>query len=47
MIKLGMIGCGGMGNAHGPELAKLQNVTVVGTCDLIPEKPKPWPKRSV
>ena len=40
MIKVGMIGCGGMGNYHGPELAKLPNVTVVGTCDLIPEKAK-------
>ena len=40
MIKVGMIGCGGMGNAHGPELAKLPNVKVVGTCDLIPEKAK-------
>lgn len=40
MIKVGMIGCGGMGNYHGPELAKLPNVKVVGTCDLIPEKAK-------
>jgi predicted dehydrogenase len=40
MIKVGMIGCGGMGNAHGPVLARLPNVKVVGTCDLIPEKAK-------
>jgi predicted dehydrogenase len=40
MIKVGMIGCGGLGNYHGQELAKLPNVRVVGTCDLIPAKAK-------
>lgn len=38
MVNVGMIGCGGMGNYHGPEIAKLSNVKIVGTCDLIPEK---------
>ena len=40
MIRVGIIGCGGMGNYHGPELAKLPNVKIVATCDLIPEKAK-------
>ena len=40
MIKVGMIGCGGMGNHHGPILAQLPNVKVVGTCDLILDKAK-------
>ena len=40
MVRVGMIGCGGMGNAHGPVLAKLPDVRIVGTCDLIPEKAK-------
>ena len=40
MISVALIGCGGMGNYHGSELAKLPNVTVAGTCDLIPEKAK-------
>jgi len=40
MISVALIGCGGMGNYHGPELVKLPNVTVAGTCDLIPEKAK-------
>ena len=40
MIRIGMIGCGGMGNLHASQLAKLPNVKVVGTCDLIPEKAK-------
>ena len=40
MIRVGMIGCGGMGNAHAPELAKQPNVKVVGTCDIVLEKAK-------
>ncbi|MCY3020976.1 MAG: Gfo/Idh/MocA family oxidoreductase [Planctomycetota bacterium] len=40
MIKVAMIGCGGMGNAHAPTLVKLPNVQVVAACDLIPEKAK-------
>jgi len=35
-----MIGCGGMGNHHGPVLAKLPNVRVVATCDLVEAKAK-------
>jgi predicted dehydrogenase len=38
MIKVALIGCGGMGNYHAPELAKLPNAQLVGLCDLIPEK---------
>jgi predicted dehydrogenase len=30
MIRIGMIGCGGMGNLHASQLAKLPNVKVVG-----------------
>ena len=40
MVRVGMIGCGGMGSHHGPVLAKLPNVKVVATCDLIAEKAK-------
>ena len=40
MIRVGMIGCGGMGRYHAAELVKLANVKVVGACDLIPEKAK-------
>lgn len=40
MIKVGLIGCGGMGNHHAPQLAKLPNIKVVGACDVIPEKAK-------
>lgn len=38
MIKLGVIGCGGMGNHHAVVLAKMENVQVVGVCDLIESK---------
>ncbi len=40
MIKVGMIGCGGMGHHHAGVLAKLPNVKVVATCDLIVDKAK-------
>ena len=38
MFKVGLIGCGGMGNHHGQILAAMENVEVVGVCDLIEEK---------
>jgi UDP-N-acetylglucosamine 3-dehydrogenase len=40
MIRVAMVGCGGMGNHHAPKLAELPNVRVVGTCDLIAAKAK-------
>lgn len=40
MIKVAIIGCGGMGHAHAPHLVKLPNVKVVATCDQIAEKAK-------
>jgi predicted dehydrogenase len=45
MVKVGIIGCGGMGNYHGPELVKLRNVEVVGTCDLVADKAKALAER--
>ncbi len=39
MIKIGIIGCGGIANGkHMPSLAKLSNVEMVAFCDIIPEK---------
>ena len=38
MIKVIVIGCGGMGNHHTPILTELDNVEVVGVCDLIEER---------
>ncbi|HUS47015.1 MAG TPA: Gfo/Idh/MocA family oxidoreductase, partial [Phycisphaerae bacterium] len=38
MIKLGLIGLGGMGNYHARVLPGLENVEIVGVCDLIEQK---------
>jgi predicted dehydrogenase len=38
MIKLGMIGLGGMGNHHANVLSAMKDVRIVGVCDLIEEK---------
>ena len=38
MTRVGIIGCGGMGNHHAPMLKNLSNVEVAGTCDLIEDK---------
>ena len=40
-VRIGIIGCGGIANGkHLPSLAKLDNVQIVGFCDLIPERAK-------
>jgi predicted dehydrogenase len=38
MIRIAIIGCGGIADYHGPQLAKLPNVNVVGTCDVLEQK---------
>jgi len=38
MTKVGIIGCGGMGNFHGNCLAEMHDVEVVAVCDLIEAK---------
>ena len=38
MLKLGLIGCGGMGNHHARILSKMPEVNIVGVCDIIEEK---------
>ena len=39
IVNVGIIGCGGIANAkHMPALAKLENVRMVGFCDLIEER---------
>jgi len=40
MTKLAMIGCGGMGHHHARVLSKMDNVEIVGVCDLIEDKAK-------
>lgn len=36
--KLGLIGCGGMGNYHAKILAAMDDVEIVGVCDLVEDK---------
>ena len=39
IVKIGIIGCGGIANSkHMPSLSKLKNVQLVAFCDLIEEK---------
>ena len=38
MIKLGMIGMGGMGTGHARVISKIDGVEIVGVCDLIEHK---------
>lgn len=39
LLKIGIIGCGGIANAkHLPSLSKLENVEIVAFCDIIKEK---------
>ncbi|MCE5280056.1 MAG: Gfo/Idh/MocA family oxidoreductase [Planctomycetaceae bacterium] len=40
MIKLAMIGLGGMGHHHAGILSKMPNVKITGVCDLIEDKAK-------
>jgi predicted dehydrogenase len=38
MIKVGMIGCGGMATYHAPSLKELDGIEVVAACDIIESK---------
>ena len=39
LIKVGIIGCGGIANSkHMPSLAKVEDCEMVAFCDIIPER---------
>ncbi len=38
MIRLGIIGCGGMGGYHAKRFSQMDNVELVGVCDVVEEK---------
>jgi len=38
MIKLGIVGCGGMGNHHARAFSKLEGVKIVSVCDILKDK---------
>jgi UDP-N-acetylglucosamine 3-dehydrogenase len=46
MTRVGIIGCGGMGTHHASLLAKLSNVEIVGTCDLVAAKAESLAKKT-
>ncbi len=37
MARIGIIGCGGMANAHRDGLAQMEDVPLVGFCDVVAE----------
>ncbi|MBR7104988.1 MAG: Gfo/Idh/MocA family oxidoreductase [Lentisphaeria bacterium] len=38
MFKVGIVGCGGIGNAHAVSWSQIEGVQVAAVCDLVPEK---------
>jgi len=45
-VKVGIIGCGGIGNFHFSHLIEFEDVDMVGFCDLIIEKAEGFKKRN-
>ena len=45
MIKLGIVGTGGMAGAHGENFRKIKGVEMVACCDVLPEKAKAYAKK--
>ncbi|MCK5853120.1 Gfo/Idh/MocA family oxidoreductase, partial [bacterium] len=45
MIKLGIIGTGGMANAQAQNFSKIKNVKIVAACDIVDDKVKDFAKQ--
>lgn len=45
MLKLGIIGTGGMANSHAQNFAKMKNVEIISACDIVDEKVKKFAKQ--
>jgi len=45
MIRLGIIGTGGMANGHAMEFGKIPGVKIVACCDIVPEKVQAFAKK--
>ena len=45
VVKVGMVGCGGIANWHASHLEQMDDVKVVATCDIIPERAEAMAKR--
>ncbi len=44
-VRVGMVGCGGIANWHTSNLEKMEDVRIVATCDIIPERAEQMAKR--
>ncbi len=42
MIRIALVGCGGMGNWHAQQFQKIPDVKVVALCDVIPDRTKTY-----
>jgi len=45
-LSIGLVGCGGIGNFHLDHLIKMEDVTVAGLCDVLPERVEKAAKRT-
>ncbi|RYG66844.1 gfo/Idh/MocA family oxidoreductase, partial [bacterium] len=45
MLKLAIVGCGGMANGHAKTLASMPDVKLVAFCDLIPARAEDYRQR--
>jgi predicted dehydrogenase len=45
MIKIGIIGTGGMGNHHASQFTKMKGVKVVACCDISEQRCKAFAKK--
>ena len=44
MIKLGLVGCGGMGHTHAKNFAAIKDCKLTAACDIIPERARAYAK---
>ncbi|NLK08955.1 MAG: Gfo/Idh/MocA family oxidoreductase [Firmicutes bacterium] len=45
IVKVGIVGCGGIGNWHAGHLEQMDDVKITATCDIIPERAERLAKR--
>lgn len=43
MLKVGLVGCGGISGAHVPAWDAMENVDLIAICDILPEKMERYP----
>lgn len=45
MLKVGLVGVGGIGGAHIPAWDARENVELIALCDIRPERMEPYPDK--